>query len=212
MVRGISDDFWATFVDPDPTKPEKRVLTVWGQGAVNVNSANAQTLLGVVCSGAPTATICTDITQAGIFLTAITMSRAMTMGAPLFGSAADFIATMKGQGLLGPILTGMGMTAVKFLSEADFAKTITTESKVFSINAVGIMKGYKREARLRIVTVVDFRNAPSLSQLAGAAPSSSTGASAPTTGAPPTGPAASASASSMVQPASAGNVIYFRVD
>ncbi|MEO6575403.1 MAG: type II secretion system protein GspK, partial [Polyangiaceae bacterium] len=37
MVNGVSDDFWATFVDPDPTKPDKRVLTVWGQGAVNVN-------------------------------------------------------------------------------------------------------------------------------------------------------------------------------
>jgi len=211
LVRGITDDFWATFVDPDPTKPEKRVMTVWGQGAINVNSANAQTLLGVVCSGAPTATICTDITQAGIFLSALTMSRAMTMGAPLFGSPADFIATMKGQGMLGPILTGMGMTAVKFLSEADFAKTITTESKVFSINAVGIMKGYKRETRLRIVMVVDFRNAPNLSG-AGAAPSSSTGpvTGAPTTAVPST--SASAASTSIVQPATAGNAIYFRID
>ncbi len=98
MVRGISDDFWATFVDPDPTKPEKRVMTVWGQGAVNVNSANAQTLLGVVCSGAPAATICTDVTQAGMFLSGVTMARAMTMGAPLFGSTGDFIQMMKGQG------------------------------------------------------------------------------------------------------------------
>ena len=40
MVRGISDDFWATFVDPDPPNPKKRVMTVWGQGTVNVNSAN----------------------------------------------------------------------------------------------------------------------------------------------------------------------------
>ena len=55
-----SEDFWATFVDPDPTNPKKRVVTVWGQGAVNVNSANAQTLLGVVCSGAPAADICID--------------------------------------------------------------------------------------------------------------------------------------------------------
>ena len=37
MVRGINDDFWATFVDPDPTNPKKRAMTVWGQGAVNVN-------------------------------------------------------------------------------------------------------------------------------------------------------------------------------
>ena len=38
MVRGIGDDFWATFVDPDPADPRKREMTVWGQGTVNVNS------------------------------------------------------------------------------------------------------------------------------------------------------------------------------
>jgi general secretion pathway protein K len=205
MVRGIGDDFWSTFVDPDPTKPEKRVMTVWGQGAINVNSANAQTLLGVVCSGAPTATICTDITQAGMFLSGVTMARAMTMGAPLFGSVQDFIDTMKGKGPLGPLLTGMGMTAVKFLSEADFAKTITTESKVFSINAVGVLKGYKRETRLRIVTVVDFRKAPDLSSVN---PTGSSSTGAPTT--PP--PSSSASTAARVQPATAGNVIYFRIE
>jgi general secretion pathway protein K len=206
MVRGVTDDFWATFVDPDPTKPEKRVMTVWGQGAVNVNSANAQTLLGVVCSGAPTADICNDPNQAMMFLTGVTMARAMTMGAPLFGSTGDFIATMKGSGPLGPILTGMGMKAVKFLSEADFAKTITTESKVFSINAIGIIKGYKRETRLRIVTVVDFRKAPNLSTTA---PAGSSSSAAGTQG---TLPGSSSQASQMVQPATAGNVIYFRID
>ena len=51
MVRGVSEDFWSTFIDPDPSNPKKRVVTVWGQGAVNVNTANAQTLLGVVCAG-----------------------------------------------------------------------------------------------------------------------------------------------------------------
>jgi general secretion pathway protein K len=198
MVRGVTDDFWATFVDPDPTKPDKRVMTVWGQGAVNVNSANAQTLLGVVCSGAPTATICTDPMQASMFLSGVTMARAMTMGAPLFGSTGDFIAMMKGQPPLGTVLQGMGMKPVQFLSDADFAKTITTESKVFSINAIGIIKGYKRETRLRIITVVDFRSAPNLTQ----APLPTTTTQTTTSSAP----------TKMVQPATAGNVVYFRID
>ncbi len=60
MVRGVTDDFWATFVDPDPTNPKKRQMTVWGQGAVNVNTANPLTLYALVCSGAPTAELCTD--------------------------------------------------------------------------------------------------------------------------------------------------------
>ena len=205
MVRGVTEDFWATFVDPDPTKPEKRVMTVWGQGAVNVNSANAQTLLGVVCSGAPTADICVDPVQAGMFLSGVTMAKAMTMGAPLFGSPQDFIATMKGQGPLGPILTGMGMKAVKFLSEADFAKTITTESKVFSIYAIGVIKGYKRETRLRIRTVVDFRKAPSLQSTA--APTSTT---AGTQGVLQTG--SSSASAPMTMPATGGNIIFFRID
>jgi general secretion pathway protein K len=211
MVRGVSDDFWATFVDPDPTKPDKRVMTVWGQGAVNVNSANAQTLLGVVCSGAPTATICTDITQASMFLSGMTMARAITMGAPLFGTTGDFIAMMKGSGPLGGILKGIGMTPVKFLSEADFAKTITTESKVFSIYSVGVIKGYKRETRLRIVEVVDFRNAPALT--AGPLPTSSTGApSTPQAALNTQSTTAAQNAAAITTPATGGNVIYFRID
>jgi len=211
MVRGITDDFWATFVDPDPTNPDKRVMTVWGQGAVNVNSANAQTLLGVVCSGAPTATICTDITQAGMFLSGVTMARAMTMGAPLFGTPNDFIAMMKGSGPLGGILKAMGMTPVKFLSEADFAKTITTESKVFSIYSVGIIKGYKRETRLRVTEVVDFRNAPNLNSTTPAATPTGTSPTAATPQAALTTSSTSATAQ-IAMPATGGTVIYFRID
>ena len=209
LVRGVTDDFWATFVDPDPTKPEKRVMTVWGQGAVNVNSANAQTLLGVVCAGAPTATICTDVTQAGMFLSGVTMARAMTMGAPLFGSTADFVQMMQGGGMLGPIMTGMGMKPVKFLSVSEFQKTITTESKVFSIYSVGIIKGYKREVRLRLQEVVDFRSTPNLSSVPSPSASGSTTTPPP---APSSSSAAGSAAAALVQPATAGNVIYFRID
>ena len=210
MVRGVSENFWATFVDPDPTKPDKRVMTVWGQGKVNVNSANAQTLLGVVCSGAPQADICTNPTQAGIFLTAVTMARGMTMGAPLFGSPQDFVQMMEGQGPLGGIIKGMGMTPVKFLSEADFANSITTESKVFSIHAIGVVKGYKRETRLRIMTVVDFRNAAPLGQ--GLMPNMPPG-SPGLPNLPNVPPQAAAGQNqALVQPATGGTVIYFRID
>lgn len=216
MVRGVSDDFWATFVDPDPTKPDKRVITVWGQGAVNVNSANAQTLLGVVCSGAPQADICVDQSQASMFLMGVTMARGITMGAPLFGSPNDFIATMKGQGMLGPLLTKMGMKPVKFLSETEFAKSITTESKVFTIAAVGVVKGYKRETRVRVTAVVDYRNSP---PMGGGAPP--TGTTPPTTGAPQQPPPTTTTGSSatdpnalkgVMQPSPGGTIVYYRID
>jgi general secretion pathway protein K len=160
LVRGVGEDFWATFVDPEPGSPKKRIMTVWGQGAINVNTANAQTLLAVVCAGAPQAGICIDPMQMQMFVMAVGLIRGFTMGAPLFGSGRDFVKALQGQGMLGPMLTALGIQPVQFLSEAETAKMLTTESKVFSIYADGVVSGFRRETRVRIRTVVDFRSAP----------------------------------------------------
>jgi general secretion pathway protein K len=209
MVRGVTDDFWSTFVDPDPTDPRKRQITVWGQGMVNVNTANPLTLYAIVCSGAPTADMCTDPTQMPLFVMGVTMAQGITMGMPLFGAPGDFISTVKGQGMLGPLLTTMGVKPIaKFQSESDFSKSIATESKVFSIYAVGIVKGFKRETRVKIHAVVDFRAAPVVN------PSTSTGASSTPT------PAPSASAAgqdpnailSALQPSVGGQVLYYTIE
>ena len=95
--------------------------------------------------------------------------------------------------MLGPLLTLMGMKPVKFQSESDFAKSISTESKVFSIYAVGVVKGYKRETRVKIHTVVDFRAAPSLTGSAADDPTSTARTPA---AAAPSGQQVAASASS----------------
>jgi general secretion pathway protein K len=211
MVRGVSEDFWSTFIDPDPSNPKKRVVTVWGQGAVNVNTANAQTLLGVVCAGAPTADICTNPDQAALFLTGVTMARGITMGAPMFGNTKDFVNALSGKGQLGPLLASIGMKPVVFKSQTEFQKSITTESKMFSIYAVGVKKGYRRETRVQVHAVVDFRNAPNLS------------APAPlptTTGGAATTPAASGTSAAQAQtdalaaanaPSTGGTIVYYRV-
>lgn len=162
LVRGISDEFWATFVDPSPDKPDKRVLTVWGQGKVNVNTANALTLLAVVCSGAPEAELCIDPIQAEAFVMAVTLARSFTAGAPLFGSAQDFINMMKGAGMVGPVLAGLGVTPVQFRSEAEMKKLIAVESKMFSIYADGVIPGPQHETHVRIHAVVDFRQSQDL--------------------------------------------------
>ncbi|MSP24107.1 MAG: general secretion pathway protein GspK [Myxococcales bacterium] len=164
LVRGISDDFWATFVDPDPRDPKKRVMTVWGQGKINVNSANAQTLLALVCGGAPDAELCTDVAQASAFLSVVTLVRSMTAGAPLFSSAADFIAALKGKGLIGPHLATLGVKPVKFRSEAEMKKIVTTESKMFSIYAVGVVPGRGGDTRTSIHAVADFRKSAVLGE------------------------------------------------
>jgi general secretion pathway protein K len=211
MVRGVTDDFWTTFVDPDPTDPKKREMTVWGQGAVNVNTANALTLYAIVCSGvAPTETLCSDPTQMQLFVMGVTMSQGITMGAPLFGAPADFIATMKGQGMIGPLLTTIGIKPVtKFLSEADFAKSIAVESKVFSIYAVGVVKGYKRETRVKIHAVADFRAAPVVT-LPGAASQPAPPAT-PAPGQTPTGQDPNAIAAAL-QPSVGGQILYFSIE
>ncbi len=217
MVRGVSDDFWSLFVDPDPTNPKKRQITVWGQGAVNVNSANPLTLYALTCSGAPQSELCLDPTgqQMQLFVMGLTMGQGITMGAPLFGSPADFISMVKGQGMLGPLLTAMGLKPVKFQSESDFSKSISTESKVFSIYAVGVVKGYKRETRVKIHAVVDFRSAPSLT---GSGPGTAPGTTNTTTpggpsGTVPTNGVVDANAiAAALQPGIGGQVLYYDIE
>jgi general secretion pathway protein K len=162
LVRGVGDDFWATFVDPDPHDPDKRVMTVWGQGTVNINTANAQTLLAIVCAGAPDAQLCIDPNQMESFIMGVTLAKGLLAGAPLFGSASDFVSTMQGKGLIGPILTSLGVQPVEFKSPADVKKGVNTASKMFSIYATGVVPGYRKETRVRIHAVVDFRSASSI--------------------------------------------------
>jgi general secretion pathway protein K len=250
MVNGVSDDFWASFVDPEPTNPKKRNVTVWGQGAVNVNTANPMTLLGVICSAgrpgppvtpaagaSPTATptaaptaaatpaagvsanlpaICTDPAQTSLFISGVTMAKGISMGAPLFGTKEDFITTMKGGGMLGPLLTGLGMQPVSF--SAEFKDAITTESKMFSIYAVGVVKGYKRETRLSVHAVVDFRSAPAPGVAAGIPGSAGqlpAGQVGGTTGAPPGQGTATNDPNGFaaaMQPSTGGQIVYFRIE
>jgi general secretion pathway protein K len=225
MVRGVSDDFWANVVDPEPRDPRKRKITVWGKGLVNINTADAATLHALVCSGAPLAEVCTDVNQAQTFIMGFTMAHGITMGAPLFGSPNDFIQTMTGKGQIGPMLAAFGMKPVRFQSESEFAKAITTESKMFSIYATGVVKGYKRETRVRVQAVVDFSTAPTLGGgpgglfaglTGGLNPPTTPGLNPPTTPGIPGAPAGATldpnAIAAAVRPFAGGTVVYYRVD
>lgn len=164
MVRGMGDDFWATFVDPDPDQPEKRLLTVWGAAdALNVNTASPLALLAVVCARAQENTpACTDPVEMQKLLTILTLARSFIPGVPPFPTAKDFVNTLKGQ---GPAMMRMLLEAVQFqpialTSEKQLTDELTTESKSFSLYAVGIVRAGKRETRVNIHAVVDFRDAP----------------------------------------------------
>ncbi|HEX4337881.1 MAG TPA: type II secretion system protein GspK [Polyangiaceae bacterium] len=165
QVRGISDDFWSTFIDPDPNDPTRRNVTVWGTGKVNVNTANAQTLLAVVCGGATAAKMCIDPLEGAKFVALVNMIRMFTSGAPVFTSANGFISTLKQQSPIGLILKSLNLEPVVFSSEAEVKKAITAESKVFTIIATGRVKSGQRDSRVRINAVIDFRSAPTPAQL-----------------------------------------------
>jgi general secretion pathway protein K len=107
------------------------------------------------------------------------------------------------------------MKPVKFQSETEFAKTITTESKMFSIYAVGVKKGYRRETRVKVHTVVDFRAAPAL----GATTGSGVPGTVPTSGTSPTTAPSGTTAglttdgfAAAVRPATGGQTVHFRVE
>lgn len=223
LVRGVTDDFYATFIDPDPANPRKRTMTVWGQGTVNVNSANAQTLLALVCGAAvqnPPQPLCTDLTIQAKFLTAVNLLRGFTAGAPLFSTPKSFVRAIQGQGMFGKILKEMvGLEPVQLISAAELEKQASTESKVFSIYADGIVTGYKRTTKVRIHAVVDFRAAPA-PQLAPLSASAAASAGLPAPAVPPA-PTSSAQAAAAgaaqaitaaLQPSAGGQVIYFRIE
>lgn len=232
LVRGMNDDFWATFVDPEPSNPKKRIMTVWGQGTINVNTANAMTILAIVCGNAPDTELCIDPIQMQTFVMAITMVRSISMGAPLFASKGDFTNALGGKGMVGTIFAALQLKPVIFKDVKGVQSVISTDSKMFSIYADGVVPGMRKETRVRVHAVVDFRTAMPLgdpmSQILGAQqPPPPSGAPNPNT---PAGKAAAANAanaqSNTQDPSQAtpeaiqaamqsnpgGTIVYWRVE
>jgi general secretion pathway protein K len=109
------------------------------------------------------------------------------------------------------------MKPVKFSSEADFAKSVSTESKVFSVYAVGVVKGFRRETRVREHVVVDFRSAPSLLNMAAAVGSASGSSSASSSGSSAASGSGSSSAdsnaiASALSQAVGGQILFHSIE
>jgi general secretion pathway protein K len=220
LVRGVSDDFWSTFVDPDPSDPHKRILTVWGQDKVNLNTANPQTLLAIVCANAPESELCNDPVQLMGFLQGVSLVRSFTQGAPIFQSANDFVALMQGTGPMAPLLATLGVKPVKFKSVPEVRAMGGVASKMFSIYAEGVVPGFKRTTRVKIHAVVDFRSAAEIgdafSLTAGAATGGGAGAGAAQNGASGNNQAAAQASpeqlAAVMAANPAGSIVYWRVE
>jgi general secretion pathway protein K len=117
-------------------------------------------MLAIIFAGSRQAVQTWDPTDVGKFLMAVTMARSLAAGAPIFATPGEFVKAMSGAGPMGQILTMLQIKPVIWDSAAETAKMISTESKMFSIYADGIVPGYQRKTRVRVHAVVDFRNAP----------------------------------------------------
>jgi general secretion pathway protein K len=160
-VRGITDEFWTTFIEPDPEDPSRRTVTVWGTDSVNVNTAPPQVLLAMICANAKRpAPLCEDMEQTAMAIGLFNMLKGFTSGIPIFGSASVFLKFVQGKGPFGTMLPAMGVEPVQLLSESELKKDLSAESKVFSIYSTGTVKAGKRQTEVRIHAVVDFRGAP----------------------------------------------------
>ena len=187
-VRGVSDDFWATFVDPDPDDAKSRIVTVWGSDKLNVNTSNAVATLAAVCAAVPagqTTPVCSDMVTRSKAISLMEMFRQLSAGIPVFRSVSQFTAMLKpsasasatasaaapaasapGLGGMASLMSGppslemMGIPPIVGLVDALLQKTLGVQSQVFSIYATGVVKNGRRETRSRIHTVVDLRGAP----------------------------------------------------
>lgn len=116
LVRGMSDDVWATFAEPDLEDPTRRQVTVYGQSRVNPNEAEPQVLLARLCSfkEAREQLLCSEPTETMKFVTILSTARMLAGGVPWFSRSSDFINFITGQkeslySMLEGLLGGKGM-------------------------------------------------------------------------------------------------------
>jgi general secretion pathway protein K len=186
--------------------------------------------------------MCLDANEAQKFIMAMTMMRSFMPGLPVFKNAQEFVSALQqtNQAAAAPAAAGGGVPGlggggspiamimkalqiepIPIVSAAETAKMVTTESKVFSIYATGYVRAGKRESRVRVHAVVDFRGAPSpqqqLNDLVNRLSQAASGQPAPVAGATAQ-PGSNATGNtqggipSVMKPGPGGNVVYYRVD
>jgi hypothetical protein len=143
------------------------------------------------------------------------MAQGMFAGIPIFRSPRQLREALEGKGQMASFLETAGIPKLTFLSANGFESGLALESKVFSIYADGYVRQAKRETRVRVTAVVDFRKAPSVEDLVAKATenptaeqpnSEKTEDQAEGEGASPVG------ITGALVPSTAGRVVYYRVN
>lgn len=164
LVRGFTDDFWATFVEPDPEDPRTRQVTVYGSGAVNPNESRAEVLWSRICSFVSTQPLCSDPMQRMAFVQLFSTARAI-LPIGMFEKPADFLNFIEGKGNqrdLYPMLIAMlgkdnpllMWTPVVIPQDKRglMNGAFVTSARIFTIQASGRVN----KASVRVNTVVNF--------------------------------------------------------
>jgi len=97
MIRGVGDDFWATFVEPNPDDPRSRTVTIYGSGAVNPNEAPPEVLLARVCSIIGLQPLCANPAEAAKFIQLFQTVRSIAP-IPWFTHPRQFVEFIAGEG------------------------------------------------------------------------------------------------------------------
>jgi general secretion pathway protein K len=164
LVRGFNDDFWSTFVEPDPDDPRSRQVTVYGSGAINPNEAKPEVLWSRVCSFVSTQPLCQDPLQRQAFVQLFATARSF-LPIGVFERSDDFLNFVEHKGgprdlfplllsLLGPNSPLMLWKEVVIPADKRnlMRGAFVTAARIFTIQSVGQVG----RASVRLNTVVNF--------------------------------------------------------
>jgi len=165
LVRGMGDDVWSTFIEPNPEDPTSRKVTIYGSGSVNPNEAPPEVLLARLCSYVDDQPLCTDPLEAAKFINLLNTARAL-FPIPFFTRVNDFLTFLEGgggprdlypmlQGLLGeghPLLFTPLQLPQEQRTEID--NRFVTAARILTIQSTGVVG----RTRVRIQAVVNFHD------------------------------------------------------
>lgn len=162
LINGVTDDFYAAFVDPKPEDPNSRIMTVWGKGRINVNTAPPRLLLPAVCNLASDDSginYCDDLANLQRVMTAVHFAQMMpNMLMMPFSKPSEFFALIENPAS-NPLLALMGVgnlqgVPIDPVKKSQEGKSFTTSSSVFSIYSTATVGKVTK----RIHMVVDTKN------------------------------------------------------
>ncbi|MGE0791430.1 MAG: general secretion pathway protein GspK [Sandaracinaceae bacterium] len=175
LIRGVGDDFWATFVEPDPEDPTSRTLTVYGSGRVHLNEARAEVLLARTCAILVDQPLCVNPVEAAKFLQVINTARALAP-IPWFTTVDDYLRFLEGGGSgteLRPMLSSIpgaedllpAPVTISSEQRQVFSRVFLTSAAIIFIESTGRVgacsedpeeRGPGRCTTVRIRSVVNF--------------------------------------------------------